>query len=144
MRREASRAAGGAAAGGAAIVKMLSLRQHFCALSVHTRKGARANRLRHIVPLTFSLSILLHLFPIIIKMSLPATSTAAPPPPPLHAACTSEPASAAALADARSADVIFIDNYDSFSYNLVQYLQELGAKVAVFRHDAIDVPTLGE
>ena len=76
-------------------------------------------------------------------MSLPASSPAALPPP-LHAACTSEPASAAALADARAADVIFIDNYDSFSYNLVQYLQELGAKVAVFRHDAIDVPTLGE
>jgi hypothetical protein len=78
-------------------------------------------------------------------MSASASSAAAAPPPaPLHAACASEPASAAALADARTADVIFIDNYDSFSYNIVQYLQELGAKVAVFRHDAIDVPTLGE
>ena len=30
-----------------------------------------------------------------------------------------------------------IDNYDSFTYNLVQYLGELGAKVEVFRNDAI-------
>jgi anthranilate synthase component 2 len=30
-----------------------------------------------------------------------------------------------------------IDNYDSFTYNLVQYLGELGAEVDVFRNDAI-------
>jgi anthranilate synthase component 2 len=30
-----------------------------------------------------------------------------------------------------------IDNYDSFTYNLVQYLGELGADVRVFRNDAI-------
>jgi anthranilate synthase/aminodeoxychorismate synthase-like glutamine amidotransferase len=30
-----------------------------------------------------------------------------------------------------------IDNYDSFTYNLVQYLGELGAEVQVFRNDAI-------
>lgn len=30
-----------------------------------------------------------------------------------------------------------IDNYDSFTYNIVQYLQELGATVAVYRNDAI-------
>ncbi|MCB1588075.1 MAG: aminodeoxychorismate/anthranilate synthase component II, partial [Xanthomonadales bacterium] len=30
-------------------------------------------------------------------------------------------------------------NYDSFTYNLVQYLAELGADVRVFRNDAIDV-----
>ncbi len=35
--------------------------------------------------------------------------------------------------------VLMIDNYDSFTYNLVQYLGELGADVAVFRNDAIDV-----
>lgn len=33
--------------------------------------------------------------------------------------------------------VIVIDNYDSFTYNLVQYLGELGAEVLVFRNDAI-------
>ncbi len=33
--------------------------------------------------------------------------------------------------------VIVIDNYDSFTYNLVQYLGELGQKVEVFRNDAI-------
>jgi anthranilate synthase/aminodeoxychorismate synthase-like glutamine amidotransferase len=32
-----------------------------------------------------------------------------------------------------------LDNYDSFVYNLVQYLGELGAEPTVFRHDAIDV-----
>src|SRR6187401_2436047 len=36
--------------------------------------------------------------------------------------------------------VLVIDNYDSFTYNLVQYLGELGAEVEVFRNDAIDVP----
>jgi len=32
--------------------------------------------------------------------------------------------------------VLMIDNYDSFTYNLVQYLGELGADVDVFRNDA--------
>ena len=35
--------------------------------------------------------------------------------------------------------VIVIDNYDSFTYNLVQYLGELGAELRVFRNDAITV-----
>ena len=35
--------------------------------------------------------------------------------------------------------LLLVDNYDSFTFNLVQYLGELGAKVAVFRNDAIDV-----
>jgi anthranilate synthase/aminodeoxychorismate synthase-like glutamine amidotransferase len=34
---------------------------------------------------------------------------------------------------------LVIDNYDSFTYNLVQYLGELGAAVEVYRNDAIDV-----
>jgi anthranilate synthase/phosphoribosyltransferase len=33
--------------------------------------------------------------------------------------------------------IVVIDNYDSFTYNLVQYLGELGAEVAVFRNDEI-------
>jgi anthranilate synthase/aminodeoxychorismate synthase-like glutamine amidotransferase len=33
--------------------------------------------------------------------------------------------------------LLMIDNYDSFTYNLVQYLGELGAGVRVFRNDAI-------
>lgn len=37
------------------------------------------------------------------------------------------------------ARVLVIDNYDSFTYNLVQILQELGAEVVVYRNDAIDV-----
>ncbi|MBI3786523.1 MAG: aminodeoxychorismate/anthranilate synthase component II [Deltaproteobacteria bacterium] len=35
--------------------------------------------------------------------------------------------------------LLMIDNYDSFTYNVVQYLDELGADVRVFRNDAIDV-----
>ena len=34
--------------------------------------------------------------------------------------------------------IVVIDNYDSFTYNLVQYLGELGAEVEVHRNDAID------
>jgi anthranilate synthase component II len=37
---------------------------------------------------------------------------------------------------------IVIDNYDSFTYNLVQYLGILGAEVQVYRNDAIDIPAL--
>ena len=35
--------------------------------------------------------------------------------------------------------ILVIDNYDSFTYNLVQYLRELGAEVRVARNDAIDI-----
>ena len=38
-----------------------------------------------------------------------------------------------------AARILVLDNYDSFVYNLVQYLGELGAEPLVFRHDAIDV-----
>jgi len=34
--------------------------------------------------------------------------------------------------------ILVIDNYDSFTYNLVQYLGELGAKLEVVRNDALD------
>jgi anthranilate synthase/aminodeoxychorismate synthase-like glutamine amidotransferase len=33
--------------------------------------------------------------------------------------------------------ILMIDNYDSFTYNLVQYLEELGQEVKVYRNDAI-------
>ena len=35
--------------------------------------------------------------------------------------------------------LVMIDNYDSFTYNLVQYLGELGADVRVFRNDEVTV-----
>ncbi|GIO69587.1 aminodeoxychorismate/anthranilate synthase component II [Paenibacillus sp. FSL M7-1455] len=35
--------------------------------------------------------------------------------------------------------ILVIDNYDSFTYNLVQYLGELGEEVKVFRNDEIDI-----
>ena len=38
--------------------------------------------------------------------------------------------------------VLVIDNYDSFVYNLVQYLGELGAEPVVHRHDAIDLDAM--
>jgi len=40
--------------------------------------------------------------------------------------------------------LLVIDNYDSFTYNLVQYLGELGAEVVVRRNDAISVDEIGE
>ncbi|MBW2497336.1 MAG: aminodeoxychorismate/anthranilate synthase component II, partial [Deltaproteobacteria bacterium] len=38
--------------------------------------------------------------------------------------------------------LLMIDNYDSFTYNLVQYLGELGAEVDVVRNDAASVDAL--
>ncbi|MBU1862576.1 MAG: aminodeoxychorismate/anthranilate synthase component II [Candidatus Omnitrophica bacterium] len=35
--------------------------------------------------------------------------------------------------------IVVIDNYDSFTYNLVQYLGELGARLEVFRNDKITI-----
>ncbi len=35
--------------------------------------------------------------------------------------------------------LLLIDNYDSFTYNLYQYLAELGAEVEVFRNDQLSV-----
>jgi anthranilate synthase/aminodeoxychorismate synthase-like glutamine amidotransferase len=35
--------------------------------------------------------------------------------------------------------IVMVDNYDSFTYNLVQYLGELGAEVRVFRNDKVEV-----
>jgi anthranilate synthase component 2 len=40
--------------------------------------------------------------------------------------------------------VLMIDNYDSFTYNLVQYLGELGADVHTVRNDAIDIAGIRE
>jgi para-aminobenzoate synthetase component II len=39
--------------------------------------------------------------------------------------------------------ILMIDNYDSFTYNLVQYLGELGAEVVVKRNDEITVDDVG-
>ena len=38
--------------------------------------------------------------------------------------------------------MLVIDNYDSFVYNLVQYLGELGAEPIVHRHDAMAIDAL--
>jgi anthranilate synthase component II len=40
--------------------------------------------------------------------------------------------------------LLMIDNYDSFTYNLVQYFGELGAEVEVFRNDEIGVAGIEE
>lgn len=38
--------------------------------------------------------------------------------------------------------ILLVDNYDSFTYNLYQYLLELGAKVTVLRNDAVDLDAI--
>jgi|TARA_R110002073_G_scaffold84612_2_gene201529 anthranilate synthase component 2 len=44
------------------------------------------------------------------------------------------------MSDIQSAmRVLMIDNYDSFTYNIVQYLQELGAEVTVLRNDQVSL-----
>ena len=40
--------------------------------------------------------------------------------------------------------LLMIDNYDSFTYNLVQYFAELGEEVKVFRNDEITVEEIGK
>ena len=40
--------------------------------------------------------------------------------------------------------LLMIDNYDSFTYNIVQYLGELGAQVEVFRNDEITLQGIDE
>lgn len=40
--------------------------------------------------------------------------------------------------------IVVIDNYDSFTYNLVQYLGELGCEVQVYRNDALTPTQLAE
>lgn len=40
--------------------------------------------------------------------------------------------------------ILMIDNYDSFTYNLVQYLGELGQNLKVVRNDAIDLKTVAK
>ena len=39
--------------------------------------------------------------------------------------------------------ILVVDNYDSFTYNLVQYLGDLGAEVMVRRNDAITIDEVG-
>ena len=40
--------------------------------------------------------------------------------------------------------ILMIDNYDSFTYNLVQYIAQLGEEVKVFRNDRITLGEIGE
>lgn len=40
--------------------------------------------------------------------------------------------------------ILMIDNYDSFTYNLVHYLGEIGEKVVVFRNDKITLEDVGK
>ena len=40
--------------------------------------------------------------------------------------------------------ILMIDNYDSFTYNVVQYLLELGAQVEVRRNDEIDLDAIAQ
>ena len=40
--------------------------------------------------------------------------------------------------------LLVIDNYDSFTYNLVQYLGELGAEMRVVRNDEVTVDEIAD
>jgi para-aminobenzoate synthetase component 2 len=40
--------------------------------------------------------------------------------------------------------LLLIDNYDSFTYNLVQYFGQLGANIEVYRNDAISLAEIGQ
>ena len=40
--------------------------------------------------------------------------------------------------------LLMIDNYDSFTYNLVQYFGELGQAVQVYRNDEIDLERIAQ
>ena len=40
--------------------------------------------------------------------------------------------------------ILMIDNYDSFTYNIVQYLLELGAEIDVRRNDEINLDDIAE
>ncbi|MYF17454.1 MAG: anthranilate/aminodeoxychorismate synthase component II, partial [Gemmatimonadetes bacterium] len=40
--------------------------------------------------------------------------------------------------------ILVIDNYDSFTYNLVQYLGELGADLVVYRNDQISLEEIAD
>lgn len=42
-------------------------------------------------------------------------------------------------AETKSPDILMVDNYDSFTWNVVQYFWELGASVDVYRNDEITV-----
>jgi anthranilate synthase component 2 len=55
----------------------------------------------------------------------------------MSAKAARKPAPAPALP--RGPRLLLVDNYDSFTWNLVQYLGELGADVEVFRNDQLDV-----
>lgn len=43
---------------------------------------------------------------------------------------------------AASKNVVMIDNYDSFTWNLYEYLCQEGANVEVFRNDQITIPEI--
>ncbi len=64
----------------------------------------------------------------------PLTATLARPP--------QRRTTATAVAPASGARVLFVDNYDSFVYNLVQHVAELGAATTVVRNDHADVDAL--
>ena len=40
--------------------------------------------------------------------------------------------------------ILVIDNYDSFTYNIVQYFGELGQEVSVYRNDKISIDELNK
>jgi len=60
----------------------------------------------------------------------------------LHSAPANAPAAHAPASVGRGVKLLMIDNYDSFTYNLVQYFGELGAQVQVLRNDEVTLQEL--
>ena len=60
----------------------------------------------------------------------------------LHSAPANAPASHAPASVGHGVKLLMIDNYDSFTYNLVQYFGELGAQVQVLRNDEVTLAEL--
>jgi anthranilate synthase component II len=79
--------------------------------------------------------------PAAVPSAAPATASAAAPSAAPAAMPSAAPAAVPSAAQRRAggAHVLVIDNYDSFTYNLVQYLGELGARCTVWRNDAFDL-----
>ncbi|XP_047983345.1 anthranilate synthase beta subunit 2, chloroplastic-like [Salvia hispanica] len=74
-----------------------------------------------------------------------ALSHSAPPRPPLAISRNTAAESVAELSlNNRTKPIVVIDNYDSFTYNLCQYMGELGCEFEVFRNDELTVDDLKE
>jgi anthranilate synthase/aminodeoxychorismate synthase-like glutamine amidotransferase len=71
--------------------------------------------------------------------AVPARPLAPTPASPRSSSASPSHLAAGANAGDGAPRILVVDNYDSFTFNLVQYLGELGARVEVHKNDGIDV-----